>query len=65
MRCLRTLTLAPAFAAGAVSIAAAQSRAAQPLHYWHVWVDGAGTTHQIQHEIKGFSNALARQGLTR
>ena len=54
MRSLRPVTLALAFAAGPVSIAAAQAPSPQPLRYWHVWVDGAGTTHQTQCEFKDF-----------
>ncbi len=50
-----TLALALAFAAGLAGMAAAQSPAPQPLHYWHVWVDSAGTTHQTQCEFKDFS----------
>jgi len=46
MRSSRIVTLALAFAAGSASIAGAQSPTPQPHSYWHVWVDGAGTTHQ-------------------
>ena len=54
MRSLRPVTLAVALAGGSASIAAAQAPTPQPLHYWHVWVDGAGTTHQTQCEFKDF-----------
>jgi hypothetical protein len=35
-------------------MAAAQSPTPQPLQYWHVWVDSAGTTHQTRCEFNDF-----------
>jgi hypothetical protein len=58
-----TLALALAFAAGPAGMAAAQSPAPQPLHYWHVWVDSAGTTHQTQCEFKDFSPLSLGKGV--
>ena len=55
MRAFRSVTLALAFATGLASMVAAQSPTPQPLHYWHVWVDSAGMTHQTQCEFKDFS----------
>jgi hypothetical protein len=55
MRSFRSVTLALVFAAGPASTAAAQPPTPQPLHYWHVWVDSAGMTHQTQCEFKDFT----------
>jgi hypothetical protein len=55
MRSFRSVTLALVFAAGPTSMAAAQPPTPQPLHYWHVWVDSAGMTHQTQCEFKDFT----------
>ena len=35
----------------------------QPLQYWHVWVDGAGATHQTQCELKSFSPLSLDKGV--
>jgi hypothetical protein len=51
------------FAAGPASMAAAQPPTPQPLHYWHVWVDSAGMTHQTQCEFKDFSPLSLGKGV--
>jgi hypothetical protein len=63
MRSLRIMTLALASAAGAGSIAAAQSPVPQPHSYWHVWVDGAGTTHQTKCDFRDFSPLSLGKGV--
>jgi hypothetical protein len=62
MRSLRNITLALAFAAGLVSIAAAQSPTPQPFHYWHVSVDSGGKTHQTRCEFKDFGTLSLGRG---
>lgn len=59
MRFLSSITLV----IGLASIAAAQSPTAQPFHYWHVWVDNKGTTHQTQCEIKDFNPLSLGKGV--
>jgi hypothetical protein len=63
MNSFRSAVLALAFAAGSANIAAAQSPTPQPLRYWHVWVDGVGTTHQTQCEFKNFSPLSLGKGV--
>ena len=63
MRSCRSFTLAFALAAGPASIAAAQSPTPQPLQYWHVWIDGAGTSHQTQCQFKDFSPLPLGEGV--
>ena len=63
MRFFRIVTLALAFAAGAGSRKASQSPAPQPHSYWHVWVDGAGTTHQTKCDFRDFSPLSLGKGV--
>ena len=63
MRAFRSVTLALVFATGPASMAAAQSPTPQPLHYWHVWVDSAGMTHQTQCEFKDFNPLSLGKGV--
>jgi len=55
VKLIRNIILTIAFAASWASVVTAQSPAPQPVHYWHVWVDSGGTTHQSQCEFKNFS----------
>ncbi len=55
LRFSKSLALALPLAAGLTGVAAAQSPSPQPLPYWHVWVDGAGQTHQTRCEFKDLS----------
>src|SRR5208282_5286263 len=63
VRSFRNVPLALAFAAGTASIAAAQSPTPQPLQYWHVWVDRAGTTHQTRCEFNDFGPLSLGKGV--
>jgi hypothetical protein len=61
MRSFIIIMLTLAFSAGYPGIAAAQI--AQPYSYWHVWVDGTGTTHQTKCEFRDFSPLSLGKGL--
>jgi hypothetical protein len=63
MRSFIIIMLALALSAGYPNIASAQSPIAQPYIYWHVWVDGAGTTHQTKCEFREFSPLSLGKGV--
>ncbi len=54
-----TMVLAPARA----GVAAAPPVPAQPLQYWHVWVDAAGQTHQSRCRFENFSTLPLGKGV--
>jgi hypothetical protein len=63
VRSFTIIMLAFAFSVGYPSIAAAQAPTAQPYSYWHVWVDGTGTTHQTKCEFRDFSPLSLGKGV--
>jgi len=63
MRFLSGISLALAFATGAASTATPQAPTPQPLHYWHVWVDSKGTSHQSRCEFKDLAPLSLGKGV--